>query len=274
MLLSRDNLKYLQDLLFRRSGIILPDSKSYLVETRLSALLPRHQLESLTSLTSRLREDEGSSLCVEVIDAFTTNETSFFRDRHPFELLESHLLPSLIRARQAQRRLRLWSAASSTGQEAYSLAILIAERFPELLRWDVEILGTDISSGVLEKARSGRYRQLDVQRGLTDAQVRRFFKKDGSHYQILPTLQKMVRFEPLNLVKGRFPSVKFDVIMLRNVLIYFDETTRDAVLRKMHPCLAPGGGLFLGSTEGSRPIPAQLYSTKQTGRTIWHQLQE
>jgi chemotaxis protein methyltransferase CheR len=265
-----EDLAYLQDLLFRRTGIILHTDKAYLVETRLAPLLNKHKITSLTVLISRIRADERGILCDEALDAFTTNETSFFRDMHPFNFLAEEVLPPLIEARRDKRRLRLWSAASSTGQEAVSLAILISERFPGVRDWDVQILGTDISAEALEKARSGLYRQLDVRRGLSDHQINRFFEPSIGRYLVRPELRAMTRFEPLNLVRDPIPPERFDVVFLRNVLIYFDGPTRLSVLRKLHPQIARDGVLVLGGAEAAQEMPPGLYSHGRSGRTVWH----
>jgi len=268
--ISTEDFAFLQRFIMQRAGIVLSDSKAYLAETRLTAVIRKHKIPTLNALVQRLRDSPHGPLGGAVIDAFTTNETSFFRDRHPFDLLKQTLLPRLIKARASRRRLRLWSAASSTGQEAYSLAMILNCHFPALIDWDVEILGTDISEEALETAREGRYRALHLNRGLSEELRQRYFIEDGRQWRISERLRRLTRFEPLNLCKDRYPLQRFDVILLRNVLIYFDNPTQQAVLSKLHACLAPDGALFLGGAEAALQPPADLYMPNINGRTIWH----
>ena len=260
---------FLQSFIRRKTGIVLSDAKAYLAESRLPPVIARHGTGDLAGLVRALKRSDRGALAQDVIDAFTTNETSFFRDRHPFELLEKQLLPGLILARRKSRTLRLWSAACSTGQEAYSLGILLLDRFPELARWDVSILGTDICTEVLDRARAGRYRSHEITRGLSEALRDRFFEPDGRAWRVGPELRRMTRFEQLNLVSDQPPRQVFDVVFLRNVLIYFDAQTQQQLLRRVHRTIAPDGFLVLGAAEGSG-VERSLYDPHIEGRTVWH----
>jgi chemotaxis protein methyltransferase CheR len=240
---------YLRTLLRQRSAMVLDEEKTYLVEARLLPLARREGLTSAGALLARLRATPPNGLHQQVVEAMTINETSFFRDVHPFEALRQVVLPEAIRRRAAERRLSLWSAACSTGQEPYSMALLLRESFPHLAGWDVRILATDLSAAALEKARQGRYNQLEVNRGLPAPLLVRYFRRAGLDWQLAEDVRRAVEFRPLNLA-GPWPALPpMDVVFLRNVLIYFDTDTKRRILGKVGHLLAPGGVLFLGGAE-------------------------
>jgi len=241
------SFRLVSKLVHRRAGIVLAPGKEYLVESRLQPLCEQFQCPSLDDLARRLETDR--KLAAAVVDALTTNETSFLRDVHPFEALCEHVLPERIAACADKRTLRIWSAACSTGQEPYTLAMLLAERFPQLHDWDVRILATDISERVLDKARSGRFSQLEVNRGLPAKMMVKNFRRVGTEWQAKPELQQRIEFRQLNLVE-RWPLLDtFDVVLLRNVLIYFDRETKARVLEGVRNVMAPGSWLLLGTAE-------------------------
>jgi chemotaxis protein methyltransferase CheR len=232
----------------RRAGIVLTEDKSYLLETRLGPVLARFGLGSLEALGAKLRALPGEAMERAVVEALTTHESSFFRDGRPFEHLRA-ALPALLAAKPAGERLRIWSAACSTGQEAYSIAILAAEALGAAARSRVEILGTDISGEILARAREGAFSQFEVQRGLPIRALMAHFVQEGGRWKVRPELAALVRFEERNLLADCAALGRFDVIFCRNVLIYFDAPTKTRVLDRLAGQLAPGGLLYLGAAE-------------------------
>jgi len=233
----------------QRSGLIITQDKMYLLETRLAAILRDNNLDSLAALVDVLRQPGAASVKDQVVDAMTTNETSFFRDNHPFDALRKSVIPGLIERRAATRCLRIWSAACSTGQEPYSLAMTLKEMKDKLGGWRVEILGTDISVDVLEKAKAGVYSQFEVQRGLPIQMLVKYFTQTGDTWQISPEIRAMVQYKPLNLLADFAHLGNFDVVFCRNVLIYFDQETKIGVLNRIARMLEPDGFLVLGAAE-------------------------
>ena len=244
MALSDEDLDHVRRLVQERSGLHLGAGKGYLVEARLAPLATREGLTSVAELVRRLRT-APPSLADDVAEAMTTNETSFFRDVHPFEALREVVLPQLL-ATPRTRELRFWSAAASTGQEAYSLAMLLAESFPTA---PASILATDLSRDVLARASAGTFSQLEVNRGLPAALLVRHFERDGADWRIRPEMRRRVEFRQLNLARPWPRLPQMDVVLLRNVLIYFGAEAKRAVLAQVARVLAPGGLLFLGGAE-------------------------
>jgi chemotaxis protein methyltransferase CheR len=232
----------------RRAGIVLTEDKSYLLETRLGPVLTRFQLPSLAVLGERLRALPGEALERAVVEALTTHESSFFRDGRPFEHLRA-TLPKLLASKPMTERLRIWSAASSTGQEAYSIAMLAIETLGAAAAKRLEILGTDISGEVVARAREGAFSQFEVQRGLAIRALMAHFTQDGARWRIKPEVRAMVRFEERNRLADCAALGRFDVIFCRNVLIYFDAPTKTRVLEMLARQLAPEGVLYLGAAE-------------------------
>ena len=232
-----------------RSGLIITPDKMYLLETRLGAILREHELAGLSALVDALRQPGAGKLKDKVVDAMTTNETSFFRDSHPFDTLRKSLIPGLIERRTAARSLRIWSAACSTGQEPYSLAMTLKDHFPILGGWKVEIIATDISPTVLEKAREGLYSTFEVQRGMPIQMLIRHFDQTDQHWRIKPELRHNISFRSANLLDDFSSLGMFDIILCRNVLIYFDQPTKTRILHAMAKRIAPDGALLLGGAE-------------------------
>jgi chemotaxis protein methyltransferase CheR len=240
---------YLRRLLRERSGLVLAADKQYLVESRLLPVARRAGLAGLPDLVQRLRTASAEALAVEVVEAMTTNESFFFRDKIPFEHFRDTIIPTLLSARAAQRRIRIWCAASSTGQEPYSLAMSLKEMGEVTAGWRIEIIATDLSNEVLEKAKAGIYSQFEVQRGLPIALLIKYFTQNGDTWQIAPDLRAMVQFRPLNLL-GDFAHLGvFDVVFCRNVLIYFDQGTKTDVLDRLARVTDRDGYLVLGAAE-------------------------
>lgn len=253
---------YLRKLLKTRSGLVLSADKHYLVESRLLPIARKSGLFNLTGLVAKLRGPGAEPLTVEVVEAMTTNESFFFRDKLPFDQFRDTIMPALMAARSARRRIRIWCAACSTGQEPYSLAIALKEMGKDLRGWRIEILATDLSGEVLEKARSGVYSQFEVQRGLPALMLIKYFTQAGETWQIAPELRDMVKFKPLNLLNDFANLGRFDLVLCRNVLIYFDQATKIGVLERLADNMERDGFLVLGGaetvvglTDRFRPIP-------------------
>lgn len=242
----------IRKLVYDRTAVVLDDTKEYLVESRLAAIAREHGYESVDQLCLTLNEGRAA-LLAEVVEAMTTNETSFFRDHHPFEALRRTILPELLQKRERERTLRIWCAACSTGQEPYSLAMLLDEHFPQLATWTVRIVGTDVSKAVVARAREGRFRQVEVNRGLAAHQLVKYFARDGLEWELRPSLRRMVTFAELNLV-GQWPPLDTqDLILLRNVLIYFDQPTKLTILTRIRQQLRSDGYMMLGGSETTPP---------------------
>ena len=239
--------EFLRKLLKERSGLDLSSDKQYLVESRLNPLARRVGLSSIAELVAKIKSGT-EALTSEVVEAMTTNETFFFRDRIPFDHLRQTVLPGLVQARANRRALRIWCAASSTGQEPYSIAMCIKE-FAPLARWRVEIVATDLSHGVLEKSKAGIFSQFEVQRGLPIQMLVKYFTQTGDLWQINADIRAMVQHRQLNLLQDFSQLGTFDVILCRNVLIYFDQDTKVDVFDRLARMLEADGVLLLGAAE-------------------------
>jgi chemotaxis protein methyltransferase CheR len=248
-MMSAAEFEFLRALVRARSAIVIEAGKEYLVESRMAPVLRDRNLATMADLVAALRAAPGSELEWCVVEAMTTNETSWFRDVHPFEALKTVVLPDLIASRASERSLRIWSGACSSGQEAYSVAIMLADHFPALASWEVSILATDISHAMVRRTGRACYEQLEVNRGLTPADLARHFERVGSRWRVNAELRGRVHARQLNLAEPWPPLPRFDLILLRNVLIYFDHEVKRAVLRRARQALCPDGLLFLGSSE-------------------------
>jgi chemotaxis protein methyltransferase CheR len=254
--------EYFRKFLRERSGLVLSADKHYLLESRLLPVARRAGLASLAGLVHRLRGIDCEALAAEVVEAMTTNESFFFRDKIPFEHFRDTIIPRLIAARNHRRRIRIWCAAASTGQEPYSLAMSIKEMGDRLSGWQIEIIATDISSEALRRARSGIYSQFEVQRGLPIMLLLKYFKQIGENWQIGPDIRAMVQFRVLNLISDFSRLGMFDLVFCRNVLIYFDQPTKISVLDRLAQNLDRDGYLVLGAaetvvglTDSLKPVP-------------------
>jgi chemotaxis protein methyltransferase CheR len=236
-------------LLRSNSGLAIGPDKAYLLETRLAPIIRRERLHDLDALAEQLRKSAATSLAREVVEAMTTNESFFFRDDKPFTHVRTHALPRLHAARQAGAKLRMWSAAASTGQEAYSLAMIVAENRAALGARQVEIVGTDLAREPLARARAGVYTQFEIQRGLPMQMLVKYFKKDEAQWRLADTIRNMAEFREWNLLGDLTPLGRFDIVFCRNVLIYFDQPTKTRVLEAIARQLAPDGVLYLGGAE-------------------------
>ena len=269
--MTPSDYEYLRKLLKERSGLDLSADKQYLVESRLVPLARRAGLPGIAELVQKMKGG-AEALTAEVVEAMTTNETFFFRDRIPFDHLKETILPALVQARAARRSLRIWCAASSTGQEPYSIAMLLKE-MPALSGWRTEIVGTDLSQAVLEKSKAGIFSQFEVQRGLPIQMLVKYFKQNGDLWQINADIRAMVHHKQLNLLQDFSQLGTFDVIFCRNVLIYFDQDTKINIFERMARIIEPDGMLMLGAaesvvgiTDAFKPCPDKrgLYQPNQS----------
>lgn len=237
-------------LLKQRSGLVLTRDKAYLLESRLLPVARKWSLKSLEELAQHIRTKRDEAMLREVTEAMTTNESFFFRDQKPFDKFRNVMLPALLKARAGRNHIRIWSAAASSGQEAYSLAMICAEESAKLNGWKVEIIGTDLSSEMVEKAKAGIYSQFEVQRGLPITLLVKYFQQlGGDRWQIREDIRRMVQFREGNLLNDFGPIGTFDIIYCRNVLIYFDQPTKSKVLDAMSAIMNPDGYLLLGGAE-------------------------
>jgi chemotaxis protein methyltransferase CheR len=240
---------FLRKLLKERSGLVLSSDKQYLVESRLLPIVRKTGLASLSELVQRLKMPGVEPLVVEVVEAMTTNESFFFRDKIPFDHFRDAIMPTLLTARANQRRIRIWCAAASTGQEPYSLAMCLREMTQQTAGWRIDILATDLSTEVLEKAKSGIYSQFEVQRGLPIQLLVKYFTQIGETWQIAPDIRSMVQYRSANLLADFGQFGMFDVVYCRNVLIYFDQPTKIDVLERIARVTERDGYLVLGAAE-------------------------
>lgn len=256
--LSSVDFDFVAALAYRQAAIVLERGKEYLVESRLTPLAQREGFGSLAEFIAAMRRDRSEGVMHgKAVDALTTNETYFFRDFHPFEALRKTILPELIAQRQDARRLTVWCAACSTGQEPYSLAMLIREHFPQLAHWQIDLIATDLSPTVLRQAEAGRYNQIEINRGLPAPYLVKYFQQQDSAWVIKPEIRAMVQFRPLNLIQPWPILPPCDLIFIRNVMIYFDVETKRTILKKIRHCLRPQGSLFLGSSETTLNLDPQ-----------------
>jgi chemotaxis protein methyltransferase CheR len=261
--MTEADFDFLRQLLHQRSGLSISAEKRYLAESRLGILCRRRAIDGLGTLIRQLRSGTDVALEKAVVEAMTTNETLFFRDQTPFELFRTVILPEKLAANAATRSLRIWCAAVSTGQEAYSLAMILDEMADRLASWKVTILGTDISSDVLERARAGAYSQFEIQRGLPIRMLLKHFHQDGDKWRVSERLRAMVELKQHNLLEPNEQFGQFDVIFCRNVLIYFDVPTKARVLAGLAPRLGPDGAFVLGAAETVIGITTTIVPDKE-----------
>jgi len=244
-----EGFAFLSKWLYERTGLVLGPDKLYLVESRLSPIARKFNLSGLDAIVVELRSGRTGDFVTEVSDAMMTNESFFYRDVKPFDQFRDMVLPKLVQARAATRKLRIWSAASSTGQEPYTLAMLLKEQEAKLAGWKVEIVGTDISRDALDRAKAGLYTQFEVQRGLPVQMLLKYFKQQGDRWLIAEPLRQMVQYREFNLLSDPGTLGQFDIVFCRNVLIYFDQATKGAVLGRIARTMPTDGYLYLGGAE-------------------------
>jgi chemotaxis protein methyltransferase CheR len=266
-LLSVENYKYLQQEIYRESGIVLDEDKHYLIESRLMPVARGAKLANLDDLCARLRTRTCPDLSKQVMEALTTNETLFFRDMAPFDALRTRVLPELFAHRPPTQPLRIWSAAASSGQEAYSIAMLLHEMGFE--KRAVEILGTDISEQILERAREGKYVQFEVNRGLPAMYLLKYFERVGLDWKLKEGLRRMASFRRFDLRQPMAALGRFDIILCRNVLIYFDVETKIKILNQLWTVLQPGGYLLLGGAETALNLQERFERIAVAGTAVY-----
>lgn len=273
MSLAAVEFDYLRTLVKNHTAIVLDAGKEYLAETRLASLVTEQGCTSVQELLGVLRRQSFNGLHRKVLDAMTNNETWFFRDVNCFAALTGFVLPQMMKLRASQRQLSIWSAACSSGQEPYSIAMAIVEQF-HLPGWSFAILGTDFCSTILERARSGLYRQMEVNRGLPTKLLTRYFRQQGLHWQLKPEILAMVKLEFLNLSEPWGDTVPpVDIVFLRNVLIYFDVETRKAILARVRRVLRRDGYLVLGCAETTLNLDDN-FRVVQAGNYVCYQLKD
>lgn len=246
--MKSEDFDFLSKLLYARSGLVLTPDKTYLLESRLMPIARKRELRGLDELVAQLRLREDS-LTVDVVEAMTTNESFFFRDNKPFDQFRSVILPNLLKTRANKKSFRIWCAAASSGQEPYSLSMILKEEQARLLGWRTEIVATDLSREILDKARSGVYSQFEVQRGLPIQLLLKYFHKREDQWEINPSVRSMVQFKEQNLLQDLRGLGQFDVVFCRNVLIYFDQPTKTRVLDGIAQQMTEDGVLYLGGAE-------------------------
>lgn len=247
--MNPDDFQMLAGLVKEKSGLVLSQDKAYLLESRLAPLARARGLKGVDELAAELRVKQDKQLIIDIVEAMTTNESLFFRDTTPFEQFKDVVLPKLMEARKFSKTIRIWSAACSSGQEPYSLSMLLRESSAMLAGWRIEIIGTDLSLEILSKAKSGVYTQFEVQRGLPITMLVKYFKQDGDQWIIDSGIRSMVQFRPFNLLDSMVSLGEFDMVFCRNVLIYFDNPTKGNVLARMSERMRDSSFLCLGGAE-------------------------
>lgn len=270
MTMNPVDFEFVRQLLVRRSGIALVAGKEYLVESRLAAVAQKLKLHGAAEVIAAMRKNPNGQIVESVVDAMTTNETSFFRDVYPFEILRDHVIPERLKVGNPGRPIHIWCGASSTGQEPYTIAMVLRESFGVDTVNRIKIVATDISMEVLERARGGVYSQFEVNRGLNAQQLARHFEQVGTSYRVRPELKKMIEFKPVNLVEQwpDFPAL--DIVFLRNVLIYFEDQTKRVILSRINKMLAPKGFLFLGGAETTMGL-SEGFERRQLDKAVVYQ---
>lgn len=248
-MIQTEDFELLRGVVKSRSGLTLSPDKAYLLENRLMAVARKWGMDDIDGLATTVRGEPGEELLREITEAMTTNETLFFRDNSPFEQLQKVVFPRLMANRQSTRHIRIWSAGCSSGQEPYSISMVLKELGPILNDWRIDILATDISRAMLEKARSGLYTQFEVQRGLPIAMLMKYFKQSGDKWEMDPAIRAMVKFEEFNLLDDPTRLGQFDIVFCRNVLIYLDQPTKTKVLEGIFRLMLPDSVLYMGGAE-------------------------
>jgi len=244
-----NDFEFIAQLLYQRSGLVITQEKAYLLESRLNPVARKWDLDSFDALIAALRSNKDERLMVDVTEAMTTNESFFFRDNRPFDQFKDIVLPHLLEARAARKQIRIWSAACSSGQEPYTLAMILKEEAAKMAGWKVEIVATDLSTEILSKAKEGLYSQFEVQRGLPITLLMKYFAQEGEKWRISDEISKMVTYKPFNLLDNPAALGTFDVVFCRNVLIYFDQQTKGQVLGRIAQIMPSDGFLYLGGAE-------------------------
>ncbi len=273
-MISPEHFRFFSELVRSSSGISLQKGKEYLLESRLNELSRVLGMRGIDELYRKAKFNSSPRLKDQIVEAMTTNETYFFRDQHPFQALKDHIIPELLDKKKDTRSMSFWSAACSTGQEPYSIAMTITEHFPELLNWRVDIHATDISQAAVNKGKEGRFTQVEVNRGLPVTMLVKYFKQQGAFWMIDEKLKRMIRFRKMNLLTPFIGINRIDVVFCRYVLIYFDQPTKKAILEKIAKVMNPGGYLFLGATESPAGLPPWMKRVNFGRAVCWKKEQD
>jgi chemotaxis protein methyltransferase CheR len=249
MPISDIDFQFVRDFVYQQAAIVMEDSKAYLVESRLQPVARREGFASLPDMITKLRSQPVDTLRWSVVEAMTTNETYFFRDVHPFNILKQIVLPDLLRRRAAQRHVNIWCAAAASGQEPYTILMVLREHFPELSSWKINLIASDISREMINRCREGCYSQLEVNRGLPAPLLLKYFQKIGTAWQIKDELRGLIDFRQINLAQPWPPLPPIDIVFMRNVLIYFDIETKRSIIRRVRNLMKPDSYLILGGAE-------------------------
>lgn len=247
--MKADNFQYMAALAKERSGLVLTEDKAYLLDSRLMPLARKKKIETLDEFIEALRRENDFNDLTAVVEALTTNETMFFRDTKPFDIFREQVMPDVLETRAAAKKFRIWSAAASSGQESYSLVMLLDQMAAQMTGWDYEIVGTDLSMEILEKAQNALYTQFEVQRGLPIEMMLKYFEPEGEKWRFKDPYRSKVRFQKANLLENQRELGMFDIVFCRNVLIYFDKETKGRVLSMIADMMPADGKLFLGGAE-------------------------
>jgi chemotaxis protein methyltransferase CheR len=269
MAISTSEFNYIRNLVRKHSALLLDPGKEYLVESRLEPLVRQEGFPSLRHLVENLRSDPSTELHRKVVEAMMTHETSFFREIRVFDTFRKTILPQILAVRERQRSLHFWCAACSGGQEPYSFAMVLREHFPSLQSWNVKFIASDISREMLERARAGRYSQLEVNRGLPANLLVKYFQKRGAEWEIAPDIRRMVEFREINLIHAWPLLGRMDVIFMRNVLIYLDGEAKKDILSRVARLLGQGGFVLLGAAETTANIDASFEPVSSGGATYF-----
>ncbi|MBN4056393.1 protein-glutamate O-methyltransferase CheR [Rhodothermus sp. AH-315-K08] len=272
MAIPERDYDYFCELVHRHSGIVVGKGKTYLLEARLSPIVRDEGMETLSDLAAKLRLSTRTELHTTVIEAMTTNETSFFRDTDPFDAMRDHLIPKVMEERTKERSINIWCAACATGQEPYTIAMTLREHFPELATWRVNILATDLAHKIINYAKAGTYNGIEIKRGLSERLRDKYFRQEGEYWQINQDLRQMINFRQMNLIDAWPLIPQMDVVFLRNVLIYFNLPQKQHILIKLRKVLKPGGSLFLGKAETTYLIDTS-FKRVPIGKAVTYQPQ-
>ena len=264
-----EDLDYVRDLVRGRSAIVLEDEKAYLVQSRLGILARNEDFPSLHDMVDKLRKTVYGPLHQKVVEALTTNETSFFRDPGSFQALRDHVLPEIIQNNAPIKRVHIWCGAGSSGQEPYSILLTILDHFPELKSWSLRMVATDISQGMIQRCREGTYSRLEVDRGLSVSHLDKYFIQEGGAWRIRSDVRRMIEFHVMNLAEPWLLFSVMDIVFLRNVMIYFDVKTKRQILKKVREILAPHGYLFLGGTETTINVDHHFQRVGVCGTSVY-----
>jgi len=244
-----NDFEFIAQLLYQRSGLVITQEKAYLLESRLNPVARKWELNDIEALIAALRQKKDERLLVDVTEAMTTNESFFFRDNRPFDQFKNLVLPHFLEARATGKHIRIWSAACSSGQEPYTLAMMLKEEAARLAGWKIDIVATDLSTEILDKAKEGLYSQFEVQRGLPITLLMKYFAQEGEKWRISEEIRNMVTYKPFNLLENADTLGTFDIVFCRNVLIYFDQETKGQVLSRIAKIMPQDGYLYLGGAE-------------------------